>query len=505
MRELVEAVEQPKVRTYGNWRKPMSAGLGQLGMIGTGLMLMGLIVVILTVAFAGVLTAGVIGLTEAAFLGTLMVRDRHGKTVLQRLAARVAWRRTKATGAHLYRAGPLGQVPWGTFQLPGLAARSTLTESRDSYGRPFALLHVPTTAHYTVVFGTEPDGASLVDQSQIDVWVAHWGQWLASLGDEPGVVAAQVVVETAPDTGTRLQREVLGHIDPEAPAVARAMLEEVVATYPEGSATVKAWVALTFTATSRSAGKRRDADEMSRDLAARLPGLSQRLHATGAGAARPMTAQQLCEVVRIAYEPRAARLIDEAYSAGAVPELSWDDVGPAATEASWGRYRHDNAVSVSWSMTGAPRGEVQSSVLERLLAPHPDIARKRVALLYQTMDSAVAARTVENDKRNADFRASSSPRPTARTLREQRAAHLTATEEARGAGLVNFGMVVTATALSFDELPDVEAAIDNLAATARIQLRPVYGSQDSAFAAALPLGLVLPKHLKVPAEIRAAL
>jgi len=121
------------------------------------------------------------------------------------------------------------------------------------------------------------------------------------------------------------------------------------------------------------------------------------------------------------------------------------------------------------------------------------------------MDSAAAAQTVERDKANADFRATSSPRPSARIQREQRAAHLTATEEARGAGLVNFGMIVTATALSDEQLPDVEAAIDNLAATARIQLRPVYGSQDSAFAAALPLGLVLPKHLKVPAEIRAAL
>jgi len=148
---------------------------------------------------------------------------------------------------------------------------------------------------------------------------------------------------------------------------------------------------------------------------------------------------------------------------------------------------------------------VQSSVLEKLLSPHPEIARKRVALLYQPLNSAVAARLVETDKRNADFRATSSPRPSARIQREQRAAHLTATEEARGAGLVNFGMIVTATALNFDQLDDVKAAIDNLAATARIQLRPVYGSQDSAFAAALPLGLVLPKHLRVPSEIRAAL
>ena len=49
---------------------------------------------------------------------------------------------------------------------------------------------------------------------------------------------------------------------------------------------------------------------------------------------------------------------------------------------------------------------------------------------------------------------------------------------------------------------EAKAAVDNLAATARLRLRPVYGAQASAFAAALPLGLILPKHLKVPAAMR---
>lgn len=500
----MEAVE-PKVRTYGNWRKPMSAGLGQLGLIGTGLMFASLIVVILTVGLFGLLVAVVVGLVLAAMLATLVIHDRHGKTVLQRLAVRIGWRRTRARGAHLYRSGPLGRNPWGTFQLPGLAARSRLSEARDSYDRPFALLHMPTTNHHTVVFGTEPDGAQLVDQSQIDVWVAHWGEWLASLADEPGLVAASATVETSPDSGARLRREVLSRVDPDAPALAREMLHEVVETYPAGSATVKAYVALTFSATPRAGGKRRDEQEVARDLAARLPGLSAGLTATGAGAARPLSAQQLCEAVRIAYEPRAATLIDEAYDAGTVPELDWSDVGPAATEARWDNYRHDGATSVTWSMTAAPRGAVQSSVLNRLLLPHRDIARKRVTMLYRPMPAAAAARTVEADKRNADFRVTSADRPSARALREKAAADKTAEDEASGNGLVNFGMLVTATSLSGDDLADVEAAVDNLAASARINLRPVYGSQDSAFAAALPLGLVLSKHLRVPAEIRAAL
>jgi len=501
----VEAADA-KILTYGNWRKPMSAGIGQFGLIGTGLLLASLILVIISVKVFGILPGLVIALVLALLLATLIVRDRHGRTLVQRAAVRVGWRRTRSAGAHLYRSGPLGSNPHGTFQLPGLAARTTLNEWRDAWDRPFALVHMPTTNHYTVVFVTDPDGASLVDQRDVDVWVANWGEWLASLADEPSLIAASVTVETAPDSGARLQREVSARIDPSAPEIARAMLHDVMDTYPAGSATIKAYVALTFTAAPRDGGKRREEGDVARDLASRLAGLTQDLSSTGAGASRPLSAQELCEVVRVAYEPRAANIIDDAYTAGVVPELAWDDVGPAAAEARWDSYRHDGATSVTWSMSAAPRSAVQSSVLMRLLLPHRDIARKRVTLLYQPMPAAAAARQVEADKRNADFRVRSADRPSDRALREQRAAKKTAEDEASGHGLVSFGMLVTATTLNGDaQLENLDAAIRNLAGAARITLRPVYGSQDSAFVACLPLGLVLSRHLNVPAGLRAAL
>ncbi|MCA1698559.1 MAG: hypothetical protein LC790_06490, partial [Actinobacteria bacterium] len=287
--------------------------------------------------------------------------------------------------------------------------------------------------------------------------------------------------------------------------IAREMLEEVVATYPTGSATVKAWIALTFSGAGETHQGRRSSSEVAIDLASRVAGLGQRLQATGAGAARPVDAQGLCEVIRIAYDPPAARLIDASYSAKEVPALSWDDVGPTAHQESWGAYRHDGALSVSWSMTMAPRSAVQSSVLQKLLASHRAIARKRVTLVFRTMDSAQAANRVESDKNAADFRATSQRRPSARATREQKFAAANARDEANGAGLVNFGMIVTATVTAAAELPRAVRAIDDLSATARIRLRPVYGSQASAFAACLPLGIVLPHHLKVPSAIREAL
>ena len=491
-------------RTYGNWRRPASAGIAGLGMLGTMIMMGGLIVTLIATMVAGLGGAMISMVIVGVALLLLTTKDKHGQSSLQRLSTRIGWQRAKMARHNVYRSGPLGRTAWGKFQLPGLAAASQLSEYQDSYGRPFALLFYPSTRHFTVVINAEPDGASLVDEDQVDVWVAHWGQWLASLGHEPGIVAASVTVESAPDTGIRLRREVTHNMQDGTPAIARAMLAEVIQTYPEGSALVNARVALTFKGTDRQ-GKRRKEEDMGRELASRLPALTQSLNSTGAGAARPVTAQELCETVRIAYDPAAAVLIDEARSQGMSPELQWTDVGPAGAQSFWDKYRHDSAWSVTWQMSQAPRGEVFSSVLSQLVAPHPDIDRKRVTMLYRPLDAATSARMVEADKRNASFRATASARPSARSMAEARAADRTAMEEARGAGLVNFGMVVTGTVMSVEQLPDMIAAIDNLGATARVLLRPAYGSQDSAFVAALPLGIVMQSHLSVPAGIREAL
>ncbi len=487
---------------YGNWTKPKTAGLLGLGTIGTAILFFGagfsVIVTMASTIVNGLLTALVFGL----FLLTVSVKDKHGQSLLMRATTRVGWMATKSKGSNIYRSGPLGRAEWGTTQLPGLAAGSRLTEWRDSYNRPFALVQVPNTSDFTVVIGTEPDGAALVDREQVDVWVAEWGMWLTNLGDEPGIEAVSVTIETAPDTGTRLRREVSSRIDPNAPEFAKSILNDLVEHYPAGSATIKAYVAITFNAAARAGGKKRTPDEMGRELASRLPGLTQGLSATGAGATHPLSAQELCEVIRVAYDPAAARLIDDANAAGEPPELYWPEVGPTAHQANWDTYRHDSALSVTWMMSGAPRGNVPSSILARLLAPHRDVARKRITMLYRPIDAAKAAALVEADARAAMFNLQSSNKPTARSVTATKYALATAQEEASGAGLVNFGMLVTATVTDAAQEADAKAAIDSLSATARLRLRVVHGSQDSAFAAALPLGLVLPKHLRIPTEVR---
>ena len=485
--------------TYGNWRKPVSPGIGRLGLAGTLILMVGLMVVTLMAmvsTLASLITAIVVGLA----ILPLVIQDQHGRTALQSATARLNWWWGRSQGWHLYRAGPLSVVPHGSCRLPGLLAASRLVEGRDSYGRPFALVVIPSTRHYTVVFECNADGAALVDQKQIDTWVAHWGHWLASLGYEPGLVGAGVTIETAPDLGHRLREEIHTHTDPNAPELARAALEEIVWNYPVGSARVSTRIAVTYGALPHPGGKRRDQDAMVREIGMRIPGLISGLEMTGAGSARPMTADQLARSVRLAYDPGAQAPLDAAEDR----EAPWDDAGPTATQESWDHYVHDSGHSITWGMTEAPRGEVLSSVMTGLVAPHHDIARKRVTFLYRPHDPVSAARIVERDRKDTRFRLDGANNA-ARSEIDVMKSDQSAIEEARGAGVTRFTVLVTATVHSAEELPVAAAAVDTLSAPARLRLRRMYGSQAAAFAAALPLGIVLPDHLQVPAVVREAM
>ncbi|MFH8350209.1 SCO6880 family protein [Streptomyces sp. NPDC018045] len=498
------AAEQTENPTYGNWRRPRPAGLFSLGLAPTMLLFGGLVLVVLLTLVS--IWAGLAALVLLLVgLAPLAVRDKHGRTGGQRILARVAYARARRSGSTLYRSGPLGRTGYGTHMLPGLAAQSTLTEAQDAYGRPFALLHYPRTNHHVVVISTDADGSALVDQQQVDTWVAHWGAWLAGLAHEPSLVGASVTVEAAPDSGIRLRKEVHGNIAPDAPELARKVLADIVDSYPAGSASITTRIALTYSGAARNGRPRQSPEDMALELGNRLPGLTEGLAMTGAGAARPMDAAALAEAVRIAYDPTVASLIDQVRSSGADTELTWTDAGPSAHEAHEERYWHDGAWSVSWAMSSAPRGEVYSNVLTKFLLPHPDIARKRVTLLYRLHDPARASAIVEQDRLNARFRVNNSDVARARDHVEVRAAEKSAEEEATGAGVTRFGLLATATVLDRDRLPLAVAATENLSGPARIALRRVYGSQDAAFAAALPIGLVLPLHVAVPQAVRDAM
>jgi hypothetical protein len=496
---------------YGNFRPTRRAGL-----FGVPVLALGALLAASTVGFALLISQhwpAALGWTvlTVALTAPLLHRDAHDRNTYQNLGVRISFMLRRKAGATVYRSGPAGSTPDGKCRLPGLAAASVLAEHTDAYGQPFALLYVPATHHYSIVLGAAPADHQLMDESDIDQLVATWGGWLADLGHHPSVDGASVTVETAPDSGLTLRRNISTQLASNAPAFSTVVLGEIAQTFPALAARVTTRVTVTFSgippwergsALRRKRPKPRSRDEMATEIANLLPGLIAGLAATGAGTAvRALRAQDVVDETKVAYNPAVAQQVEEARQSGGT-DLTWEEAGPTGAVESWTSYRHDLGWSQTWYMTCPHRGAFPAEALSRLLGPHRDIVRKRVTILYRPEPPAAAAEIVDRAYRDATSEASQRGRATARQLRAIRVAERTAAEEAGGAGLLRFGVIVTATVLDPALMPLAQTTVEGLAAAPRLKLRLAYGNQAAAFATGLPLGLVLPKHLVLSSELR---
>lgn len=540
-------------RTYGNWRRPSSPGLPRLGLLGTAAALTSLVLVMLVQVTAGLLAATLSAVLAASSLAPLAWRNRAGRNGWQVALAKASWRLGRRRRQHLYTSSLTGATSFGSARLPGLLASSRLLSAVTAYGEPFALIHLPSTRHYAVMIRCDPEGSQLVDVETVDEWVACWGGWLARLGHEANLEACTVTVETAPDPGSRLAAEVDAMLSDDAPSLSRAVLTEAAACYPRGSAAVSAHVTLTFSArrtphaeaesllgrparvsapagathSRRTAGGRaatlRGPHEMAAQIGRRLPLLLHQLRSAGAGIGVPMTVEQVAEAVRVAYDPAAGPLLERIRAARAhdttgalLPSVTWEDAGPVAQVEAWDHLRHDSGTSITWQMVDVPHGAVQSRVLEQLLEADPHLARKRVTLVYRPHDPATSARIADADVRTAVGRASvRQGHGRATESLALAAARQSAAEQAAGAGLVRFSMLVTATVLDASaahpraggsdptsSLAQAAEIVDQLGPACQLRLRRCYFAQSAAFAAGLGVGVVLPRHVAVPDLVR---
>jgi hypothetical protein len=117
-----------------------------------------------------------------------------------------------------------------------------------------------------------------------------------------------------------------------------------------------------------------------------------------------------------------------------------------------------------------------------------------VTILYRPIPAGEASEVVESDINNANFSGSTKRRPSAREQQRLAYAKKAAAEEEQGAGLVRFGIVITATCAATTEFPRLDKIIPSLSNRARLKIRPALGNQDVAFQAALPLGVVPGAH-----------
>lgn len=489
------------VRRYGNWVRPMTAGLFKLGRLGTRVMMGGLIAGFLAQSIFGLLAAVVVVAVTGIALWAVWFRDADDMTTFGRLLERAAWALRVHRKETTMRNGIFGRGGYGTNQLPGLAASLRLVTSVDGHDKEFVLVHAPRTGHYTVILSATPIGGGEVDIERLDTWVANYGEFIRALSDESGLEQCAVIVETAPDTSGKLERNVRRRIRKDSPALSQEVMEQVLAGGSTGAPTSRSYIACTFTSKIDGGDGRRNAEEVADEITLRVPAIVARLASVGLGVASTVAAQELCELVRVAYDPAIAPMMDDVKASGEVPHLPWTDIGPAAFDTSWDDFRHDSGTSVSYLMTIPPKAGVDARKAGRLLQPHRSIVRKRVAFLYKPIDAGTAAAIAESDAHTARVRANRDRRsPSKARIAAQ--ADRTATEQANGASLVNFAIAVTATVFDASELPAAKRALEQQMAESRIRFRLAYGMQDSAFALTLPLGIIPSRMSRISPAVR---
>lgn len=493
---------------YGNLTVPRRSGILGLSAAASMTMVPFFLVAIMFLATQRLLLAMLtIGVPLIGFVIGMITR-RQGRSIYRRLTLKWMQRRKEQSGKAVYLSGASGHAPDGKTRLPGLLAHSELSEHVGAFDQPFGMIRVSGRGihHYTVVFEAFPDGDALIDDDRMQRYVAHWGDFLAARSLDENIKGASVVVEAAPDTGLRLNRLIQEQRVEDSPKFSSSVTDAIKAEYSVGSPDVSVKITVTFDGRDVGTGKDRGTADMAEEIGSRLPGIIGGLTTTGAGRVRACGAQEIVDATYLAYDPHAQTAMEEDQMNGGTG-LSWEDAGPTFAFDALDRYAHQRAVSASWSVWDKPEGHYTATSMRRALEPMPGVMRKRVTLLFRPIPRSESTAEVEREIHDSTF-AGSQKRVSPRAAQRQKAAMKSAEEEAQGAGLTRFGMLVTLTLdnedrdAADDALRRLRRTVPQMMSNTRLRLRETLGNEAVSFQAGLPLGLVVPEHMMLPEEVR---
>jgi hypothetical protein len=459
----------------------------------TGVVFVAVLVPVVVVSFAPLAALPLAGVSVVV-IASVMVRI-GGISVADVVMRRVRFHRARAAGWTELSAGVLTDHPRAA-DLPGVLAPVVPLDVDDGRGSRHALLHNRVTGTLSAVLRCSPVGLELADTGQADQWVANWGGLLADLGHHRLVRHLSVTIDTAPSGGATTRDHVTRRIDPGAPALARRVLEELVAQSPATAADIDARLTVCLDpdrATPRPVDLLAAAVEVGR----RLPGIEAALGGCGIAVRERATTAWLLGRLRVAFDPHTRPDLDtdtgrDSAAGRGLRELAvWAEAGPVAARELWDRYQHDGAVSVTWALRDAPRQAVGHTVLAPLLAP--GVFPRRVTWLYHPYPADQAASKVESEVTAGLIRrawAARTRRDETQRDRDDRArAVQSAREEALGAGVGRFTLYVTTTVTDPDDVAAAVADVEHRAGAAKLRLRRLRGSQAAGFAAALGVGV----------------
>ena len=394
------------------------------------------------------------------------------------------WALRRARHQTTYGVRVLAPRPAGTLALPGDAAPLRLHVDVETGA---AMVHDPYARTLTAVARVRHPAFVLLGPADQQRRVAGWGRVYATLAQSGRIARVQVLERTMPDSGRGVAQywASLG-IHPDMFAT-RAYAELIEAA---GPASERHETTISISLDLRAA--RRAVRSEGGGVAGAAAVLRQEM-TTLAAACRTaeitvdgwLDAEDLAVVLRMAYDPAAALILDR-YPIGRDPAAA----GPVAVEEHWDYLRSDGGLHAVYWISEWPRSEVFPSFLSSILLAAG--VRRTTSLVAQPLTTVEAMRAIRKERVEYQTDAAQRQRIGQLTdfVTEQEWADVNQRERelVSGHGDLRFAGFLCVTAADEPGLQAARATIEQAAIQAGCETRLLVGQQAQAFtAAALPL------------------
>jgi hypothetical protein len=344
----------------------------------------------------------------------------------------------------------------------------------------------------SMVLRVTATGFAVASLSEQDGLVAGWGGVLAPLARARCPVCRVTWQEWCHPVGVSAHRTFLTATQPASPTPATADYETLLVA--QDPSTIAHEVLVTVTVDLRRVRATRG--RSTTDAAIAVLGdetrlLCSRAEAAGMHVDAVLGTVELSTAVRLRSDPGRARQLDTLRtSLAAATGRGGVEWGPMAVEADWFHTRVDGAVHRTYRIVGWPMLPVAADWLGPLLCG--DAATRTVTVVMEPVPLTRAAQDANRQLTSIEADQQQKERHGFRlTAREHRRhADVEAREQELVSGHPEFRHVgfVTVTAPTVDELDDVASQVEQSAAQAMLDLRPLAARQAEGWVASLPLG-----------------
>ena len=401
----------------------------------------------------------------------------------------VSWFADRATGGGVWkaRAAHDGVVrSEGDLDLPRELWGLQLHRSEDG-PRAFGVIEDRTTGSWLAVLRAE--GASWMTDTEEDqvAKARQWGDLLAGIEARAlPVSAVQWIEETYPDLGEGVAGDYAARrtIDPGSPEAASML--ELIASSAASSPIHSVWVVVQLDARKAATHIRRrggGARGAASVLEEQVRWLSSRLREMGVDVLGLVAPQQLADLFKNWFDPRGRA--ERVALGGGI--RSW---GPVVTDRRpWSYYSSDSAFHRTWWISEWPLREVGPAFLAELIVDAPGY--RRLSVTYRARDTGKAMRQIGGEMLKQDTNLQSRSRfgwgARARDRRIREELQRRDEQLAGGARELAYAGYVTLSAETVEELDLQSEALAGAIRRAGCQATCLYGEQELAFLATLPL------------------